>query len=102
MPQSTRERWDADQCAKYLRIKVSTWWKYQSKNESREPAMRIYPEPLPRRDPVTGKKMWDAEQVREFGRNRPGRGARTDLKVKAAKAARKGRRVRTTADTVRV
>lgn len=73
-----RERWDARQCADHLGIAVSTWWKYVSADEKREPAKRHLPARCPTVDPKTGNVRWFADEVRQYATDRPGRGYRTD------------------------
>lgn len=60
--------WTATQCAAEWGIAESTW--RAAVADGRAPAPLGY-------DPVTGLRIWDAAQVRDYPR--PGRGARTDL-----------------------
>lgn len=56
--------WTVDECAAAWGIKPSTWRYYVSTGYA--------PRPLPGYDPHTGRRLWDAEQVRTY--QRPGQG----------------------------
>ena len=61
--------WTADECAAAWGIKPSTWRAYVAGGHA--------PQPLPGYDDQR-RRRWNAEQVRNW--QRPGRGARTDLR----------------------
>lgn len=65
------ERWTTAQVAEYCGVRPSTYRDYVSDGRA--------PGPLPERDLKTGAKLYDADAVKAWHANRPGRGARTDL-----------------------
>lgn len=69
-----KERWNATQCAEHWGVSESRWRGLVSTGRA--------PKPLPGYDPVTGRKMWDAQTVRAAKHTRPGQGYRTDLHLR--------------------
>lgn len=66
-----KETWTATECAEFCGLARDTWTSYVSRGQA--------PKPLPGFDEQR-QRRWSAELVREWQANRPGPGARTDLK----------------------
>lgn len=63
----TPQEWTAHQCAQHWNIQPGTWHSYVSRGQAPAPTRHVGRTPL-----------WDAHTVRTY--QRPGPGARTDLK----------------------
>ncbi|MBF6332461.1 transcriptional regulator [Nocardia transvalensis] len=69
MTKGEAEEWSAQECADYLEVKLRTWHSYVYR-----PA-RDNPAPQPKRW-VGRTPVWDAHEVREWKKARPGQGNR--------------------------
>jgi hypothetical protein len=67
------ERWPATRCAQHCGVKHAAVWRYYVRTQGA-------PKPLGH-NPSTGLLEWDADAVRTWHANRPGRGRRTDLGI---------------------
>lgn len=68
------ERWTTKQVAAYLGIEPDTYPRYREEQGA--------PGPVGREPGRSGQNVYDADEVRAWHANRPGRGARTDLRKK--------------------
>lgn len=69
-----RELWTTTQAAEHCGVKASTFRDYRSKSQLGVPA------PVGSQPGRGGQDLYDADEIRAWHANRPGRGARTDLR----------------------
>lgn len=79
----TDDKLTAPAVAALLGIAIDTWWGYVTRAERERSAGRDRPSLAPRpdgREPLSNRAYWHRSTILAWHRNRPGQGARTDLK----------------------